>query len=854
MAQRVEEKQQDFEEKLLKVRSEFVRRVSEEILTQLLDGLETEGVFNRLEKRDILVKNQARASSTIDAVMRKGSRACEMMIQQLQLLDPALSDQLGLSSDCPDPDIVGRCQRDLKECLKTTVQSLCEGVAMRGKKSFLKDFYTDLHLTEGQTGEANEVGQITAGLTPEDIFTVPPGKEPIRAVMTMGVAGTGKSVLTQKFILDWAEGKTNQDIQFIFPFTFRKLNPLKQKNFSLVELIHHFFEDIKDAGIRSFKKFQVLFILDGLDENQLPLDFRNNQILTDVTESSSLDALLTNLLSGELLPSARLWITTRPAAANQIPDRFIDRAIEVRGFTDPQKYFRKRFRDDQVERVLSCINASQNLHIMCHIPVFCWITADVLEDEQKKEKGGWLPMALTEMYIKFLVFQNKNKKEKYGEGPEEDSDIRLMVESLGKLALEQLMKGNLMFSKSDLRLFGLDIKDASLFSGVLSEIFKKERGMGNTSVYSFVHLTVQEFLAAVYMLHCFTSSNTEVIIRFLGKDHSCSSLDEFLKKVMVKSLSSKNGHLDLFVRFLHGLSLESNQRLLGGLLGQTRNRPETIQRIINNLKMINTDEISPHRSINIFHCLTEMNDLSVFQGILRMVKQNDISEKKLSEIQCSALGYALWMSDEVLDEFEPEKFNTSAVGRRRLIPAVRNCRTARLGVIKLSEAEWEVLASALKSSNSLEKLEIIRINVEKTTGDSGMKPVCDVLQRSVSEVKSLRLENCSLSLKCWAALASALTFNPSHLTELELSGNDLKDAGVKELCGFLQTPGCNLHKLMLCFCRLSEISCSSLASALKSNQHLTELDLRGNGLRDSDVQQLEEFVQSPDHTLNTLRL
>uniref|UniRef100_A0A3B3X1M0 NACHT LRR and PYD domain-containing protein n=1 Tax=Poecilia mexicana TaxID=48701 RepID=A0A3B3X1M0_9TELE len=260
--------------------------------------------------------------------------------------------------------------------------------------------------------------------------------------------------------------------------------------------------------------------------------------------------------------------------------------------------------------------------------------------------------------------------------------------------------------------------------------------MGNTSVYSFVHLTVQEFLAAVYMLHCFTSSNTEVIIRFLGKDHSCSSLDEFLKKVMVKALSSKNGHLDLFVRFLHGLSLESNQRLLGGLLGQTRNRPETIQRIINNLKMINTDEISPHRSINIFHCLTEMNDLSVFQGILRMVKQNDISEKKLSEIQCSALGYALWMSDEVLDEFEPEKFNASAVGRRRLIPMSSCCF-------------W-------------------------------------------------MLENCSLSLKCWAALASALTFNPSHLTELELSGNDLKDAEVKELCGFLQTPGCNLHKLISC--------------------------------------------------------
>ncbi|KAI3352594.1 hypothetical protein L3Q82_005529 [Scortum barcoo] len=146
--------------------------------------------------------------------------------------------------------------------------------------------------------------------------------------MTKGVAGIGKTVLTQKFTLDWAEDKANQDIHFTFPFTFRELNVLKEKKFSLVELVHLFFTETKEAGICRFEEFQVVFIFDGLDECRLPLDFHNNEILTDVTESTSVDVLLTNLIRGKLLPSARLWITTRPAAANQIPPECVDMVTE----------------------------------------------------------------------------------------------------------------------------------------------------------------------------------------------------------------------------------------------------------------------------------------------------------------------------------------------------------------------------------------------------------------------------------------------------------------------------------------------------------------------------------------------
>uniref|UniRef100_M4A0S9 NACHT LRR and PYD domain-containing protein n=1 Tax=Xiphophorus maculatus TaxID=8083 RepID=M4A0S9_XIPMA len=386
------------------------------------------------------------------------------------------------------------------------------------------------------------------------------------------------------------------------------------------------------------------------------------------------------------------------------------------------------------------------------------------------------------------------------------------------------LKGNLIFYDEELKKCGINIKDAALSSGVFTEMFKKERGTRNISVYSFVHLSIQEFLAAVYMLHCFTSRKSEVIKTFLGEEYRETSLDEFMKKVMEKSLSSKNGHLDLFVRFLHGLTVESNQSLLGGLLGQTENSPETIQRIITNLKKMNSDRISPARSINIFYCLVEMNDVSFYQEIQRLLD----SGKELSVTDCSALAFMLQVS-EVLDELDLKKYNTSESGRRRLLPAVRNCRKAReinflyfyylfvhisvltcillasahsfyslfsLDYCSLSETSWTSLFSALKSNPThLTALNLFTTNLE----DSGVKELCVltcILLASAHIFYSLfRLMDCSLSETSWTSLFSALKSNPTHLRELDLSRTNLGDSGLKELCGFLQTEGCRLERL-----------------------------------------------------------
>ncbi|XP_074540186.1 NLR family CARD domain-containing protein 3-like isoform X2 [Halichoeres trimaculatus] len=705
------------------------------------------------------------------------------------------------------------CQCKLKSNLRQKFKHVFEGIAKSGYPTLLKHMYTELHITEGDTAEVNsehEVRQIEAAsrkqnkpervIRCEDIFKGSPGTDrPIKMVITKGVAGIGKTILTQNFALKWAEGRANQDIQFIFPFTFKELNVLKDRKYTLVELVQHFFTETKDTGICRFEDFKVLFIFDGLDECRLPLDFNTSEIVTQVTESASVDVLLTSLIRGKLFPTALIWITTRPAAANQVPPGCVDLVTEVRGFLNQQKdeYFMKRFSNkEQARTVISHIKKSRSLHIMCHIPVFCWITATVLENFLETRKEEELPKNFTEMYIEFLVVQNRIKNIKYNGGTETDSwspENKKMIESLAELAFKHLQDGNLVFYEADLAGCGIDIRAASVYSGVLTQVFREERGLYQTRLFCFVHLSVQEFMAALHVHLTFFKSG----VNLLSEEQSQSLWSKlfgdrsevFYQSAVDKALESPHGHLDLFLRFLVGLSVQTNQSRLKGLLPETKISPQISQRTAQYIKKKISEGLSPERSINLFHCLNELNDHSLVAEIQQSLSSGSLSTENLSPAQWSALVFILLSSEEDL-VFDLKKYSFSEETLLKMLPVVKASTGALLGSSNLSKRSCEALSTVLSAPTSNLKL-------------------------------------------------------------LDLSNNDLKDSGVKLLCTGLESPHCMLEVLRLSGCMITKAGCASLASALKSGKiHLKELDLSYNNPGDSGVKALSDVGKS----IATLRL
>ncbi|XP_063048472.1 NACHT, LRR and PYD domains-containing protein 12-like [Engraulis encrasicolus] len=819
-------------------------------------------------------------------------------------------------------------QQAHKSLLLERSKCLMEGLAHQGSSTLLRKIYTDLYITEGggwSVNEEHEVRQIERASWREaaqgrpikcsDIMNrlseevselskqvnqMTEQVKPIGIVLTKGVAGIGKTVSVQKFILDWAEGTSNQDVDFIFPLPFRELNLMKEKTISLLDLLRHFFSYVKDPRVFTSLENRVMFIFDGLDECRLPLDFCSNPECCDVTKSIPVDVLLTNLIQGNMLPFALLWITTRPAAANQIPPRCVNQVTEIRGYNDPQKeeYFRKKLSDESLaSRIITHLKSCRSLFIMCHIPVFSWILATVVERTSDGSGSVEMPRTLTQMYTHFLIIQDRIKNNKYTESDKRDEK---MIFKLGKLAFQQLEMGNLIFYEEDLRQCGIDVTEASVYSGVCTQIFREEAGLYQGKVFSFVHLSIQEFLAALYVFLFFISRERKMPDQTsqLSALLRAATLHDLLKTAVDLALQSKNGHLDLFLRFLLGLSLESNQSLLRELLPQTSRQPQNSEQTVQLVKQKIRGHREKDRSVNLFYCLNELNQHAVVEHIDR--SSRTLTIEMLLAGQWKTEKFKFMTSEEYLDGFDLQKYIlTPELDQtdllipedvlQKMIPSdvFTSSTSAELESCPLSVQSCSYMASALtshssrltqltlrgpdpSSSSSLtvsssagchpdckpRKLRLVRYTLTEeicsslvsaltsnTSTLSGerlkeeeVERLCSTLSHQDCRLEKLQLEWCPLSGQSWSYMASALTSQSSRLTQLTLENTEAYPSSLTVSSSAGCHPDCKPRKLRLKWCPLSGQSCSYMASALTSNSYsLTKLKLKGRSSSSSSL-------------------
>uniref|UniRef100_A0A3B4YZL5 NACHT LRR and PYD domain-containing protein n=1 Tax=Stegastes partitus TaxID=144197 RepID=A0A3B4YZL5_9TELE len=475
---------------------------------------------------------------------------------------------------------------------------------------------------------------------------------------------------------------------------------------------------------------------------------------------------------------------------------------------------------------------------MCQIPVFCWITATVMKKMLRDNVTGGMPNSLTEMYVYLLLCQTDRMTE--GHYPMKSNNVVL---KLAELAFRQLEKKKLVFYEADLKECGINVEEATIYSGVCTEVFTME-GNRKREVFSFVHLTIQEFLAAVYVRYSYMQRKENVLLGYLKRMSTKllpKSVFSFHKIAIEKALESPDGHWDLFLRFLLGLSLKSNQELLSRVLHLDGDGEEDVAKTIQFIKEKINEE--PEAKLNLFHCLSELKEESLVQEIQRFMGSGRLTAKKLSPVQWSALTFELMTSDATEEEFDLKKYIRSEEGIVKLLTVITSSTRALLDRCNLTVNCCDALASALSSiSTHLRALDLSDNNLT----DSGVKLLSVGLRSPHCKLKSLRSY-------CCEALAGAVSTESTCLRNLDLSANDFHEAGLKALCVGLCSQHCKLETLRLHFLR--ENCCADLASVLKSgSSHLKTLDLSSNNLKDFGVSELADGLKSPHCALETLRL
>ncbi|XP_030048611.1 NACHT, LRR and PYD domains-containing protein 12 isoform X2 [Microcaecilia unicolor] len=722
------------------------------------------------------------------------------------------------------------------------------------------------------------------------------------SVAISGVAGIGKTTLLQKIVYDWAMGKIYPQFHFIFHFKFRDLNSYGSTNIRTLILDSYPYLS-RDLDTILQNPSNLLFIFDGLDEFRTTISFTGPSgcnpdvsLCPDPVTLCSIADIVRCLIQGKVLEGSSVLITTRPTVLKLLKKSIIHLHAEILGFNAEQRkqYFLNFYNTEAIgEKAFCYVEQNDILYTMCYNPSYCWIICCSLQNTFRETPGEQLqrPRTITELFSNYIynILQNHTQEQSHSQ------DILLR---LGDMAYQGISERVIVFSESQLQENGL--QPSQFLSGFLMEILQTEYSL-KREAYSFFHLTVQEFIAA--------------LTRFI------STPPDQVTQLLDRASSIKDGKFEIFLRFFSGLSCPWYQKLepfFGELPYATTCRvidwvgKRLLRKMRNKRKLLNS-----------FHCLYECQNKGLTQAIVTKIKNINFSKTSLSPVDCYLLAWA-FEPCEMIGILNLQYCQITAESLRRLVPVLHKCAELWLLNVNLGDEGLSILSEALRrpdcriqklvlASNNLTdacaptladsictnqclKQLILSQNVFTSTfvlslnriildcgnlkdiflgsnqiGDLGVKRMLEALRHPNCKIKSLRLWDNSLTDICAEELCAALEENTTvlmldlsrnaftaqsvssfvhliltskSLQDLQLGRNKLEDPGVQLLAEALRNPACKLQRLGLRKNNLTDLSLRYLSTALSSNQVFKHLDLCKNSFTDQSLPFLTDLIQN----------
>ncbi|XP_040188174.1 NACHT, LRR and PYD domains-containing protein 3-like isoform X2 [Rana temporaria] len=650
-------------------------------------------------------------------------------------------------------------------------------------------------------------------ISPNKLFRRNPQSHCVpHAVMVSGVPGIGKTTMMQKFVYDWVTGKHYQRFAFLFFFRFRDLN--RRGEVSLEEVILHQYPYLEgQIGDILQDPERLLFIFDGLDESVHQMDFRSSR-LSNPKQRSHFGEIVDSLVRQSLLKGCSVLITSRPTRLASVDTGVFQRIAEIMGFLheDRLTFFNNFFGDEELsEKAFHYVQENDTLYTFCYIPSYCWIICTVLsmcfraQPTITDQLMTSLPKTVTQLFVTFA----SNILANHSQNKDGGHTARELLTSIGWMAEHGVMSHMIVFDERHLESFNVR-NDNHLFSS-----FMMESGQPPDVDYTFLHLTLQEFFAA--------------LVHFINYN------PERLQETLDKAESYKDGRAEIFLRFLCGFSDSSTRCMLKSHVGEwsTQAARHVITWIQKKIPEQTPDKYITGSTelLNVFYYLYESRNKALVSQCI-VSNKVDFSEVPLSPLDCSVLSFILQSCREI-EEVNLDSCNIQNEGLSKLIPALHNIKSLRLSDNHLTDSSCSHLASGIRNNQTLRTLDLSEKNLE----GPHFRDLMEAL--TTSRIEELQLYDNQLKDSSSPHLASGIRNNQT-LRILNLGGNNLEGPHFRDLMEALTTS--QIEKLQLNNDHLTDSSCPHLASGIRNNQTLSRLGLSENNLEGPHFRDLMEAL------------